>query len=729
MSIPTSEPQPARPIENFGWSSSSASTSSYGLRPAVESRMRQLEKQQLKELRAQRKLEETERKRKKEEKQQKKVVKQQRLQRLDKELFPELIGTNNARVSRLNLKAFSKFCYQSRNEDRETPAGAVADIDGNQKLAKSEQIHLSTILDNDFETYEEWMNYIRNKNLGLEQQPTVALTARRISKARPLFWERPLRGWIVDHSAIMESCDRTQHTSAHCLEYLSQDHLYLIPLREARNYPNRIHAASEQNSTKTQYADLDTYGGQKSTENTEPVRRVSSSTTNSAKMHFHIFWRGIVTDKLSLTVQALLFTQPLDRALLHIWIDSTDLPSGEPENYEQNVFSKDLITAPLNRFIKLHVWDQKAQETYAYPLAQELNQLPQSSTEVISEKSKVPPVALSDQARFLILYRYGGMYLDADVLLLRDMSPLYDAGMEFAYEWSSTQMYNTAVLRLNRGSSVARRILDGAKTKEKETVDHRQESQIPTELKNGWEATQQANILKKRTRGKPKQQQPAHNNQPLEVAHADSMDIDKQNKDSVRDIGGDPALTHFESPSFSYAATTPHYLSKRGNTHEMRPKEIYHPARLRNYLDPQNGSLTNNGLVMMPTAMFDPLWLRVDSVESQNGLLNDREKMMEGLLAFPDAFTNASAICPAHHQQQQQGKEEEEGLSRVFMAGPEVFFTGAYAYHWHNNWKTPIAADSWMGLMRQAYDEFLRGERPNLYGEWFPGNRDDVFRK
>ncbi|ORY96012.1 hypothetical protein BCR41DRAFT_365039, partial [Lobosporangium transversale] len=153
----------------------------------------------------------------------------------------------------------------------------------------------------------------------------------------------------------------------------------------------------------------------------------------------------------------------------------------------------------------------------------------------------------------------------------------------------------------------------------------------------------------------------------------------------------------------------------------MRPNEIYHPARLRGYLSPQSGgnTLHGNGLVMMPTAIFDPLWLRVDNAESSIGLLDDSERMMEDLRSFPDAFSDPDAVCPAQvNKSHHRGNENEKD----FAAGPEVFFTGAYAYHWHNNWRTPIDPDSWIGLMRKAYDGFLAGERPNLYGEWL---RDD----
>src|SRR5256885_2028630 len=45
-------------------------------------------------------------------------------------------------------------------------------------------------------------------------------------------------------------------------------------------------------------------------------------------------------------------------------------------------------------------------------------------------------VAFSDLVRFVVLNRYGGMYMDGDVLFLRDMRPLYHSSIDFSYKWS-----------------------------------------------------------------------------------------------------------------------------------------------------------------------------------------------------------------------------------------------------------------------------------------------------
>ncbi|CAK9786497.1 hypothetical protein CC85DRAFT_283093 [Cutaneotrichosporon oleaginosum] len=63
-------------------------------------------------------------------------------------------------------------------------------------------------------------------------------------------------------------------------------------------------------------------------------------------------------------------------------------------------------------------------------------------------------VILSDMARFVLTYRYGGIYLDADTLFLRDWEELWNYRGQFAYRWSWHQKYNTAVLKLHKGSAL-----------------------------------------------------------------------------------------------------------------------------------------------------------------------------------------------------------------------------------------------------------------------------------
>ncbi|KAF9963044.1 hypothetical protein BGZ65_006332 [Modicella reniformis] len=546
-----------------------------------------------------------------------------------KQLIGGNISDNNARISALNTQAFVRFCHSDKDVKHDHGNGDGDDDGG----------------DDNFDSYNEWIEYIKSSGNKGEQ------TSER-DERRPRFLERPWRNWIINLTAMAEPCDRHVHTSAHCLEFLAREHEYLIPSPAAA--PSLI----DENSVN------------------------SSSIT----MDFHIFWRGPITDKLSLSAHAFLFTQPLDRARLHLWIDSTALPNGLPEDYFKNNFAAPLVTEPLNRFVIIHHWDQAEELAYAYgggqPQRQRIEQPLKELGVTLSFSSRsVQPVALSDEARFLILNRHGGIYLDADVMLQKDMSPFYDAGVEFAYEWSNTEMYNTAVLRLFPGSLVARRVLDGAKLREAEIFEEKLKMLLE-QMIEGEEGD-------------------------IDV-EGDGEDQEglKPGKEGYRGGGKKEKKVYNKKVRVLDASTTSRNRGRKLKTPRgMRPDEVYHPARLRSYLRPDK-KMEGNGLTMMPTAFFDPLWLRVDHAEATGS--SDLEKMVQDLHSFPDAFSAIEAVCPA------QVNSEDD-----FPAGPEVFFTGAYAYHWHNNWLASIEPRSWMGLMRKAYDDFVTGQRPNLYGEYF----------
>jgi WD repeat and SOF domain-containing protein 1 len=68
---------------------------------------------------------------------------------------------------------------------------------------------------------------------------------------------------------------------------------------------------------------------------------------------------------------------------------------------------------------------------------------------------------ISDAVRFVVLHKFGGMYIDADILLLRDLQPLYIH--EFAYRWSTRDEFNTAVLRLYPKSNISSILIDRAR--------------------------------------------------------------------------------------------------------------------------------------------------------------------------------------------------------------------------------------------------------------------------
>ncbi|KAF9330887.1 hypothetical protein BG006_006198 [Podila minutissima] len=289
----------------------------------------------------------------------------------------------------------------------------------------------------------------------------------------------------MNYSAILEPFDRKFHTSAHFLDYFAKDHLYLFPPPEVRMPPNRAYSTAAaplvSSSALTAHPE---FNASNIIDEEDDGYKIEDGLSGQATgkttplMHFHMFWRAHITDKLLLAVYAFLFTQPMDRSRLHLWIDSTDLPGGRAEDYHKNSFTYNLVLRPMNQFVCIHRWDHKAQEAYAYPPSSHNSANTTKATNAtITTTTNITPVAFSDEARFLILHRYGGMYLDADTLLLRDMSPICDTGLEFAYEWSNLKIYNAAIMKLDKGGVVVRQVLDGVKVREQEIQAKKEQQQ------------------------------------------------------------------------------------------------------------------------------------------------------------------------------------------------------------------------------------------------------------
>ena len=67
-------------------------------------------------------------------------------------------------------------------------------------------------------------------------------------------------------------------------------------------------------------------------------------------------------------------------------------------------------------------------------------------------------VSFSDLLRFIALYVYGGIYVDADTIFLKDMSTFH--GLSFAFKWDvDVDYYNTAIMGLKIHDSLVTQII------------------------------------------------------------------------------------------------------------------------------------------------------------------------------------------------------------------------------------------------------------------------------
>ena len=150
-----------------------------------------------------------------------------------------------------------------------------------------------------------------------------------------------------------------------------------------------------------------------------------------APMLYHTFAAGTMLDRLDVMSNSFLYTQPLNRSLLIIWFISSE----EMEQYMRHT-----LPYRRSRYIRLMLF----RETEDFV---KLQPAPLSSLVSAADRT-----VLSDQLRTILLRSYGGIWLDADHVLLRDLSPLWP--FEFASRWSYMDKHNTAVLRLFPQSEV-----------------------------------------------------------------------------------------------------------------------------------------------------------------------------------------------------------------------------------------------------------------------------------
>ncbi|KAF9025752.1 hypothetical protein BDZ89DRAFT_1135291 [Hymenopellis radicata] len=236
------------------------------------------------------------------------------------------------------------------------------------------------------------------------------------------------------------------------------------------------------------------------------THRVASSACDSENPRlFHMFWTGPFTDKPYLALLSFLFTQNTGihlkddaspnvcRPQFWLWINPGPAASVPNPNAMHDMFEglkKSPWAAPFlhHRFhdvIKFKMWNTTEQLDGIPELKDEWRDLkdqlfnsggyvisvPKEEDNATSTKTDEEDilnrtgskssssydrlsVILSDMARFVLCHRFGGIYLDADTLFLRDWEELWGWTGAFAYRWSRLDKYNTAVLRMHKGSAL-----------------------------------------------------------------------------------------------------------------------------------------------------------------------------------------------------------------------------------------------------------------------------------
>lgn len=321
--------------------------------------------------------------------------------------------------------------------------------------------------------------------------------------------KRLRRGKLDDWKYIyVEQADNTtshEHVHRH-LEDSLNDEGPVNPRRESNS-------GSDSGLVRRRNADLETPPiGLRKPVQYKPYTSLSQPCDTENPRIFHMFWTGPFTDKPYLALLSFLFTQhtglhskhwPDDTACrpkFWMWINPESVaavpnPNALKDMYEElasNPWASPFLHPRFRDVIEFKMWNITRELDGIEELRDEWRSkdLFNSGGNVINvlKKKKVfswgsdkndtntqgngsltdragsksassydkLSVIISDMARFILCHRYGGIYLDADTILLRDWEELWGWKGAFAYRWSRMERYNTAVLKLNKESALGK---------------------------------------------------------------------------------------------------------------------------------------------------------------------------------------------------------------------------------------------------------------------------------
>ena len=309
---------------------------------------------------------------------------------------------------------------------------------------------------------------------------------------------RPTAGTFADISKIMTNCAQVTGGTGvddivHCLSYLasSQEEYLISPIN---NVIKRALGPPSPNPEEYRNSDDSRVSTHQHADNRPTsIKGVCSGPTKI----FHTYWTGHATWRFELFIKAYIYTQDLSCSRLWIWLDTDTDQSAIDTMLNHDPAFQSLRSLYDDDYIVLQEWSfprrialPRASNGEETSILHEDN-YPDTDGEVaIADcvtkdaegqlwlipnpiyKTVTNPTQISDFVRFVVLHLHGGVYLDMDVLLLRDFRPLLlpnSASGDFhqpawAEQWVERGVpgdYNTAVLSLSANSSLTSYLLRG----------------------------------------------------------------------------------------------------------------------------------------------------------------------------------------------------------------------------------------------------------------------------
>ncbi|KAI9890503.1 MAG: hypothetical protein M1814_003842 [Vezdaea aestivalis] len=446
-----------------------------------------------------------------------------------------------------------------------------------------------------------------------------------------------------------------------------------------------------------------------------PASESSKGTCPGPVIPYHVYWTGPATWRVEIFIKSYLYTQNLPCSQLWIWLDSDRNPDAVNQMLHHDALFERFLPFVERGDLVITSWKFPARIPlpkntdntdgvgyYSSPgrpnaLGESVvadgvvrDSTGQEWLALTPKQMTFLPQAVSDAVRFVVLHLHGGIYLDMDVLMLRDMRPLLlpdpkTGQHSFAERWAAHSHpgdYNTAIMSLTANSSLSSYLLRGG-------------------VRMGL------------------------NFHPRVIGRMAWKDGRNQELLMLETAAFDPIWTEFNWAREG-RCTVP-CLRDYGVAFKGKPEAIR--DEWESYDGPQ---MTRIDLKRRDSSLVDSPHVK-NHVQKRNTRRH---------------AATQSPSPPASHAEDQDSEDEQQIESFSTTHGEEEklraagviadydiaedkyppnnrtlenFFRGAWTYHIHNQWIKHPEPSSWFDVIEQAQDGFFDGSRTNPYGEHWHG--------
>lgn len=509
---------------------------------------------------------------------------------------------------------------------------------------------------------------------------------------------RPHPDTVANLSMLVEEC-RGSYIGLEKMRNVF-DCLQFLAYGQARYHslPEPTDRASKQDPRKAEYVNADghnnTLRNYLAINDSAPASKSSLGTCSGPIIPYHVYWSGPATYRVEIFIKSYLYTQNLPCSRLWLWLDADrssdaahDMLTKDPSfarflpfvkrgdirimswNFPSRIpLPKDAFPESLGYYKSRGQPDYQSQVNVADGIVKDSNG--QQWAVLTSKQMSTLPQSISDAVRFVILHLHGGVYMDMDVIMLRDMRPLLLPKFHnFAERWAAHPHpgdYNTAVMSLTANSSLSSYLLRGG-------------------IRMGL------------------------NFHPRIIGRMAWKDNRNQELLMLETATFDPVWAEFNRDREGHC-TVP-CLGDYGALFEGKPGAV--KDEWESYDGPR----------LPPGARSDPA-SKCHTSSVVHALRRQRNGDVVEARGERSVKTQDLALNQA--SKEYVPKNDKYAANNRTL---ENFFRGAWTYHIHNQWSRPPEPGSWLDVVEQAHDDFFAGDRLNPYGECWAGPKLAEYHK